>query len=398
MPDTNPSANMNLPVPIVGVDPGPQYATDLNSCLTIIDSHNHSAGSGVQITPNGLSINIDLPFGTNNATELRSVRFTSQLTPIATPSDLGCLYESGVDLYYNDGNGNQIQITSGGAVAGTPGSISGLISPASASYSSGPGTFIFESAAATPGNLDAASVTIREQVASPNGITIASPAALGSNYTITLPSALPASQKFVTLDNSGNMSAPWAVDNSTIEVSSNTVQVKSAGITQTQLANNSVGTAQIIDQNVTQAKLAPRSTGTTVGAGGVAISNSCGVFSTNSGTPVLITNFTITITTTGRPVMLKLIDDGSGTNPSQVGGSSVLSTTLNPWIRIYRDATQIAWLGLTNDAGGTFKIYSSLVSFLDEVAAGTYVYTMTLELQTGTSADIQYTKFVAYEI
>lgn len=34
----------------------------------------------------------------------------------ATVTNLGCLYESGVDLYYNDGNGNAVRITSGGAV------------------------------------------------------------------------------------------------------------------------------------------------------------------------------------------------------------------------------------------------------------------------------------------
>ena len=63
---------MSLPVPAVGNESGPQYAFDLNGCFAIIDGHNHSPGSGVQINPSGILINADLPFGNNNATSLRS--------------------------------------------------------------------------------------------------------------------------------------------------------------------------------------------------------------------------------------------------------------------------------------------------------------------------------------
>lgn len=196
---------MSLPVPGVGTEPGPQYAQDVNNCLTIIDSHDHTPGSGVQLTPEALNINSDLTMGSNNLTDVRSVRFTAQLAPIANPADLGCLYESGVDLYYNDGVGNQVRITQSGGVAGTPGSIANLTPPASASYVSANSTFVWESDTLTPANMDAASYILRNLVASSFGLTLAPPT-LSSDYTITLP-LLPASNLPVSVSASGVMSA-----------------------------------------------------------------------------------------------------------------------------------------------------------------------------------------------
>lgn len=184
---------MNLVIPAVGTTAGPQYATDLNASLEIIDSHNHSSGSGVPITPSGLSISSDLSFLSNNATLLRSVRFTTQASPLALVTDLGCLYESGVDLYYNDGNGNQVRITQSGGVAGTPGSISGLVAPASVTYTPANQTFTFQSAALTSGNIDVGSVVIRNVVASSFGVTLSAPSTLAANYTLTQPVGLPGS-------------------------------------------------------------------------------------------------------------------------------------------------------------------------------------------------------------
>ena len=154
--------NMSLVVPIPGRDPGPDWASNLNSSLTLIDSHDHSAGYGVQITPSGLNLSSDLTFQTtSNATNVRSVRFTSQgsLIPGAIA---GTLYESEIDLYFNDGVGNQVRLTQAGAVAGAAGTISGLPSnTASAAFDAPTGTFIFQQATSTAANLDVASVAIR---------------------------------------------------------------------------------------------------------------------------------------------------------------------------------------------------------------------------------------------
>src|SRR5271170_7015417 len=98
--------NMNLPNPVVGTDPGPDYGNNLNASLVLIDQHDHSPGHGVLITPTGLNINVDLPINNNNLTLVRSVRFMAQGAPISLVTDLSCLYsvtESGSngDLWYN---------------------------------------------------------------------------------------------------------------------------------------------------------------------------------------------------------------------------------------------------------------------------------------------------------
>lgn len=231
--------NMGLTIPTVSNQPGPQYAVDVNASLTLIDSHNHTPGSGVQITPSGLDINTDLDFGNNNITGVRSTRYTTQGSPLSLPNDLDCIYVSGVDLYYNDGNGNQVRITQGGGVAGSPGSITNLNPPASASYNSGSSTFIWQSDVNKPANMDMASAIIRNLTTGSNGVTLQAGAALASNYALTLP-LLPASQKFMTLDAAGLMSAPWAVDGSTIVVASNVVKVPDQGITANQIQDHSI--------------------------------------------------------------------------------------------------------------------------------------------------------------
>lgn len=195
---------MQLPVPVVGSEPGPQYATDVNNSLSLIDAHDHTPGNGVQITPSGLNINADLAIGANNLTIARSIRFNSNASPISGAADKGAIYESGVDLYYNDGNGNPIRITASGAIVGTPGSIAGLVSPASATYVAGDSTFVFQSAASTAANIDGGSIILRTLNASSPGLTLSPPSSIASNYSIVLPS-LPGSLSFLYIDSSGNI-------------------------------------------------------------------------------------------------------------------------------------------------------------------------------------------------
>jgi hypothetical protein len=89
MADVIISPNMMMPVPIPGVDPGPDWANNVNACLSIIDGHNHALGTGVQVTPAGLNINTDLPILGNNLTQVRSIRFNPQGSPLTLPADVG---------------------------------------------------------------------------------------------------------------------------------------------------------------------------------------------------------------------------------------------------------------------------------------------------------------------
>lgn len=364
------SPNMNLPVPVVGSEAGPQYATDVNNSLNIIDQHNHSPGSGVQITPNGLNINTALTFANNFATNLAGLTLTAQSV---TPAN-STIYQSGVDLYFTDGLGNNIRITQSGAVAGTPGSIANLTSPASASYVSASKTFVFESDTSIAANLDAASILLRNiSPNSTNAVTLAPPAALGSNYTVTLP-ALPASQKIMTLDSSGQMAAPYVVDNSTIVITSNTIQIGT-------LAANSVNTIQIADGAVTNAKLA---------ALNYALSSSSGAYTSGPVGQTQITNMTATITTAGRPVLITAIADGTSSASMGVvnGGASLY---------VVRGSTTIAQYSMSSFQNSGVVTPVSAFSFIDFPAAGTYTYKLQHD-SSGSSFTFSFGKLLVREI
>lgn len=390
MSNTIISTNMSLPVPIVGVDPGPDYAIDINTCLGIIDSHNHAAGYGVPITPSGININADLAFGSNNATLLRSARFSAQGSVLSLASDLNCAFVSGVDLYYNDGNGNHVRLTQGGSVAGTSGSIANLVSPASASYVGGSQTFVWQSDANTPANMDGGSVIIRNILASSNGVTLSAPNALAANYTLTLPAALPASTKILTVSSAGNIGDSYDLDNVTLQVSSSTISVKDSGITTAKISDANVTTVKIADLNVTRAKLE---------ALGQQVSSSCGAFSTSSATFVDVTNLSKAITTTGRPVMILLKSDGSG-NDSFVGPASTTDTNnaiarfliLRDGVEIYRGAIGgTIWSG--GGSGGQMRGLPGAINHQDGGAtAGAHTYK--IQTQIGGSAATSHCEYV----
>lgn len=205
MPNTTISPNMNMPVPVVSTDPGPDWATNIDACLSIVDSHNHSAGMGVQINPSGIDINSDFPMNANNITESRSLRFEPQSSAISNSADLGCLYELGVDLYYKDGSGNNVRMTQGGAVAGSAGTITGLPSgTASASFAAG--TFTWQSATNTAATMSQGPTKISQAVASGKGVTISANGSQAADYSLTLPLALPTIQSTIISDTSGNLS------------------------------------------------------------------------------------------------------------------------------------------------------------------------------------------------
>ena len=218
MANTIVSPNMNLPVPVPGVDPGPDYANNLNSSLNIIDGHNHTVGSGVQIPPAGLDINSDLTFQGNSPTNVYSVEFSNSastsaiLTLYTAPSPGGGID----DLFYNDAAGNVIQLTKAGTVNATIASLPGQ------SYAAG--TFVWKQGAGstTPANFDIGSITIRPNTASTtNGITVSPPSAIASAYDLVLP-ALPGSTLFMTLDSSGNIST--AADIQPTQIASGSIQ------------------------------------------------------------------------------------------------------------------------------------------------------------------------------
>jgi microcystin-dependent protein len=203
MSDTSITPNMNLVVPTVGEDPGPDWANNINADLGILDQHNHSAGQGVQITPSGLNINSDLPLNGNNLTLVNTTRFNNLLTSLAgTTPNLGVVYEAVNELYFNDGVGNVVQITKAGSVNATTSGISS--GTATASFVGG--TLVVDANVNTPANVQGASFLFGNNVSGSNYLTLEPPNAMASNYTVTLPPInTTGNTVFLTYDTSNNI-------------------------------------------------------------------------------------------------------------------------------------------------------------------------------------------------
>lgn len=194
--------NMGLEQPTPG-SLGPTWATDLNANSSIIDTHDHTSGKGVRITPAGLNVNTDLSISSFKLTSAKSVRFVSQSASLA---------ESGAaDVYVKDGNlffasgASDVQLTNGGSIAGASGSIAGLVSPASAVFAGQQFSFFYNSG--TYADLRCRDLTLSTNGVSGNTVKLTQAAT--ATYTLTLPASPPSTAvQLVGMDTTGTLSAP----------------------------------------------------------------------------------------------------------------------------------------------------------------------------------------------
>lgn len=335
------SPNMNLLIPTVGVDPGPEFAQDINNSLTLVDGHNHSSGYGVQINPAGININADLPFNNNNLTATRSLRMSVQSTAEILVTDLNQFYDLNGDAYFIDGSGNQIRLTQGGGIAGPPGSITGMTPPAYVHYDVGTQTFTFGSDSTTPANIDVGFINLRNNVSNSHKLQLLPPPGMTSDIDETLPFP-PVQPSIMTMDSTGAM-----------------------------------GTSLI-----TQDLLAPRSTASVASAGQIAISNSSGSFSTGATSATPVTNLSVTLTTLGRPVEVFL-------QPVLTSGSVDANTVLLLHCDGSNGATSFPDSGVNSHgvtASGTAQVSTSIVQFGTGSLSTTHAGAGSLDV-SGTTAD-----------
>ena len=397
MPNVIISPNMSLPVPVVGVDLGPDWANNLNSCLSTIDGHNHTPGMGVQIPPAGLNINADLTFQSNNATNLRTIRFAPQLSAIpASSPDLGCLYEAGVDLYYNDGAGNQIRITQSGSVAGASGTITGLPSgTASASYSSSSGTFIFQQSTNTAANMDIGTLILRYPGSYPtpagNAISLEVPSSISSGYSLTLP-LIPGATSFLTIDTSGNITG--SIPTNAGLTGGN---IAAATITGGNIASATITGSNIAADTIALTNLVPYGATNPAPVGSVAISTiETTAQGTSSGSYVQL-GPTVTLTTNGGPVMVIVQgNDQDGTNAGYVELPNASSTGYFAFDNLTASYVFGAVLFSNNGSAGLFMPGNFSAIDLSVVGTpGTYTYQMLWK--TSNFIEFNYIRLVAYE-
>jgi hypothetical protein len=180
------------------------------------------------------------------------------------------------------------------------------------------------------------------------------------------------------------------------------VQVPTGGI-----ADSAVTTAKLGALSVTGAKIAAATvTNDKRAALGQQVSSSSGGFSTSSSSAADVTNLSVTITTTGRPVFIGLVDDASG-GISYLGANFGTASALEAAVAflIVEGSTTIAKSELSNAADGdnfgvSSKIPPSSLWTIRAPAAGTYTYKVQAMRLTGsgTTAAVVNSKLIAYEL
>lgn len=353
--------NMNLTLPVVSTTPGPLWASEINTSLTTIDSHNHTFGNGAQIPSAGLNINADLPFNGHNATLLNSTQFIDQNGVL--PFIVAGLYVSGSDLWFMDGASVPVQITSGGSIVGAGGTINGLpYLTASVTFYPGSGTYTFIKATNEAAPMDVGPITVRRTSALSNGVTITS-AAGTTNWLLTLPSTLPAANSFLTVSSAGNAG----------------YVSQTGGVTRSMIEP----TGQQI-------------TGTTSAAA---------IFSSYTA----LTS-TLTLTTSGNPVVIGLTADAIGSDGSITLTPSSTGGRMKGWLMTLLDsATSATNVGaqiieLEAPAAGYLQLPLSSYSVFLPLAAGTHTFRLYGKVQPAgggyvtTSIGISNAKLFVYEL
>lgn len=127
-----------------------------------------------------------------------------------------------------------------------------------------------------------------------------------------------------------------------------------------------------------------RSTGTTVTSPDIALSNSSGSYSNTTTSFIDITNLSVTITTTGRPVKVELVPDGtvesSPTITTTTGvrclSDNALGVSVFVLERNSSDVGQCLIEHRDNTGSGSNSIIlpPNLISFIDTPSAGTHTY------------------------
>ena len=387
---------MNLILPVVGPlgTTGPEWANLVNAALSQLDAHDHSTGNGKQITPAGININQTLQMNSQQISEIASLALDNL---VSQPADSNLIYEFAGELYFNDSSGNKVQLTSGGTInVASLGTITGDYSTSTAdlTYSDASKTFIFKQSATLTANVDCGPIKIYRNVASSPYARIQQSNSQVANLDWTLPAAYPASKLPLKADASGVQTIEQIV----------TADIADSQVTAGKLATDAVETAKIKDLNVTTGKLANNAvTQAKRAALGQQVSSSSGTFSSSSATQVDVTNLSVTITTTGRPVFIGLISDGTANPSSLVARNSTSGDLADASYYLWRGGSQISQYRLysasvTSSSLVELSIPSCSLWHIDVPAAGTYTYKLRTSAGTNTTSYVSYTEIIAYEL
>ena len=105
--------NMSLCTVNPGVDSLVTTQNCINQNANTIDAHNHSSGEGTTVPVAGINIHASVPF---NGYPVSGCGYMSAVDAGAGPSLVRTLWNDGIDWWVEDGSGNKIKLTSGGAI------------------------------------------------------------------------------------------------------------------------------------------------------------------------------------------------------------------------------------------------------------------------------------------
>lgn len=132
------------------------------------------------------------------------------------------------------------------------------------------------------------------------------------------------------------------------------------------------------------------------------LSSSTSSFSTSSGTYVDVTNATVTIKTTGRPVVIELIPANATTADIVQYSGSATHVNIAEFL-LDRSGTSKAYWAMEERSNGTAAQYQhpcSVIRFVDVPAAGSYTYKIQVKQTSGAAGyvAVQDCQLLAYEL
>lgn len=200
-------------IPTVGVTAGPQYATDINAALAEI-----RATLNAKVTPAGMDLNAALSLLSGGVyspiTDIERAHFQNKSAAINATTYPRALYAVNGELYFNDGAGNQVQVTNAGVLnLAATGGITG------AGYGSGGVTVAWDAGAGayrfkTGSGADQYAALIADDILLRDGSShawrISSPA-LAADLNLQLPAAYPGATSLLQMSSAGVVSASNSV-------------------------------------------------------------------------------------------------------------------------------------------------------------------------------------------
>lgn len=193
-------------------------------------------------------------------------------------------------------------------------------------------------------------------------------------------------------------------------------KILDANVTTAKIADLNVTTAKILDANVTTAKLAAGAVTGPKLSDGSEFSSASGTVSHDAtaapGSDIDITNASVTVTTTGRPVLLMLTGSSTDdTSPSSIALSSVYTSGSSfPdhqfTLKLFKDATltytwtinKAAYGGPGSPAIDAASLPPGAFAYVDTPAAGTYTYAVKMNYAEAFSSGYSSATLIAKDV